>query len=270
MTITRCDLPDEDLITFAGGELQGARAEYVELHLSNCPDCQRRLEEFAAVDRLIASSGGGNDDPLHRTEIKVRIAELSTHPAGKASYNTWWKPASIVLALALLGYAFLPINSSLADFRLGRVFRFFEAPASVPADTQMDTTAAQSPGSGTLVPVTFDIVAPDLLPAGFKRIEQTRPSTDRIETLYRNADGLTMKLTQMPFTDANYGVSTSGSEVIPMDGIDVIIQSSPGAGTLFAAHWAYNDYVFSTRIEGDGLLQDTVQQIVAVIIKATS
>lgn len=268
MTILRCDLPDEDLITFAGGEMHGARAEYVELHLNNCPVCQRRLEEFAAVDRMIASSGRGHDDPIHRTEIKVRIAELSARPAEKASFNTWWKPVSVVLVLALFSYAFLPINSSLADFRLGRVFRFFEAPASVPADSGTDPTRAQSPGSGTLVPVTFDIVAPELLPAGLKRIEQSRPSTDRIETIYHSADGLNVKLTQMPITAADYGVSTAGSEVIPMDGVDVIIQSSPGDRTIFAAHWAYNDYVFSTRVEGDGLPQDTLQQIVAAIIEA--
>ena len=268
MTILRCDLPDEDLITVAGGELHGARAEYVELHMSNCPVCQRRLEGFAAVDRLIASSGRGHDDPIHRTEIKARIVELSARPAEKASFNTWWKPISIMLALALFGYAFLQINSSLADFRLGKVFQFFEAPVSVPADTQTNATSAESPGSGTLVPLNFDIVAPQLLPAGFKRLEQSRPSADRVETLYHDADGLPVKLTQMPIAAADYGVSTAGSEVIPMDGVDVIIQSSPGAGTIFAAHWTFADYVFSAEIGGDGLATDVVHRIVSTIVEA--
>lgn len=268
MTTQRCDLPDEELITYASGEMRGARAEYVELHLSSCPDCKRRLAEFDAIDRLIARSAPHGDDPVQRAQIKTRIAEMSARPDQRAAFDTWWKPALIVLAVALIGYAFLPINTSLADFRLGRVFQFFEAPSSVPADSKSDLSGTRTPGSSAMVPLTFDIVAPEHLPPDFERVKQSRPSPDRIETRYRNADGVNLRLTQMPIAAADYGVSKTGSEVIPMAGIDVIVQTSPMAGAFYAAHWAYGDYVFSTEIGGDGLTQRELQHVVAALIEA--
>ena len=72
--MTRCDLPDTDLIAYTDGELHGARREYVEVHLRVCTTCQARLEEIHETTRLLQRATPLTDDPDGRARIKARLA----------------------------------------------------------------------------------------------------------------------------------------------------------------------------------------------------
>lgn len=84
-----CDLPPEDLLAHAEGELQAARKEIVEAHLEVCPACKERMALYARVDRTLQEgtplAPGGlawKADAIARLEREA-VGRAGSLPEGK-------------------------------------------------------------------------------------------------------------------------------------------------------------------------------------------
>ncbi len=52
----RCNIPYEDLVTYADDDLDAGRLEEIRHHVAQCPSCQQRLEALKQVDTMLAES----------------------------------------------------------------------------------------------------------------------------------------------------------------------------------------------------------------------
>jgi len=64
-----CNVLGEDLIAYTDGVLQWEPLQ----HIRTCPHCQRRLSEYAEVDRLLRENLPVTDDPVGRAAIVSRL-----------------------------------------------------------------------------------------------------------------------------------------------------------------------------------------------------
>ncbi len=94
----RCDLPGEDLLACADGELRGARRELVEAALAAEPVCRRRLVSFQETGRLLRDGSPLVDDPTGRAAIRARLERI----AGQPSSTIQLRPTVAAGALPLL------------------------------------------------------------------------------------------------------------------------------------------------------------------------
>jgi hypothetical protein len=84
-----CDLPIEDLVAYAGGELRAARKEIVEAHLQFCPECRKQVVAFSEVDKVLRDAIPLVDDPAGWAEIKARLE-------WEASQRSHWRPLRVL------------------------------------------------------------------------------------------------------------------------------------------------------------------------------
>lgn len=117
-------IADQQLLSELDGELSGAKAKEVRMHLSECWRCRSRQQELeSTISGFIRSYQGMWDPKLPsatgpRALLKARLAELT---AGEVSETPrWlsfrsvfgWVPAAVVFTLAVL--AWLGVQSKMA------------------------------------------------------------------------------------------------------------------------------------------------------------
>ena len=79
MPTDRCNLPPDDLLAFADGELGGARLELVEAALATSPACRDRLAALERTGRLLRDASPLRDDPAGRAALRARLEQDATH-----------------------------------------------------------------------------------------------------------------------------------------------------------------------------------------------
>jgi hypothetical protein len=168
---------DEDLLLYAGGELEEA-PERVEVHLAGCELCRSRMEklqnglsEFSEVYRQHLSKGAPATEA--RAALKARM-ELDTRHAAKRSTFGWGAAAAAGLLLAIwLWPAHLPRSAVALDQR-ERPDLVLTPGATIPV-TQSEICAGGEPAA-PVVPVSLQQMV-------FERYGVTRPR-DQYEVDY--------------------------------------------------------------------------------------
>lgn len=78
-------LSDADLVAYDDGTMTAERQARADAHLARCSACQRRIEEFREVGRLIRETYPLVDDPEARARIVAQSrAELEARRSGRA------------------------------------------------------------------------------------------------------------------------------------------------------------------------------------------
>jgi anti-sigma factor RsiW len=91
----------------ADGELSPDQHARLEPHLATCPDCRRQLEEYQALDRLIARSSL----PV-REDFKAGVMAALPVVGWEARHpRTWRFPAAVCLLLAALAAVLVSFGS---------------------------------------------------------------------------------------------------------------------------------------------------------------
>jgi anti-sigma factor RsiW len=155
--MTRCDLPDTDLIAYIDGELHGARREYVDIHLRVCPDCQARLEEIHETTRLLQRATPLTDDPDGRARIKARLAAEAQRPPRHSSRLPLLiaLPALLLIIIGVTSITWAP-NPTEAAVSLRALIRRADPNAGPPAPSTV-LTRERLPGTAVLPPEQTNI-----------------------------------------------------------------------------------------------------------------
>lgn len=88
-----CTNGDQDLLLLAHGELSPLRGTIVQAHVSRCPRCQERMEQFVAVSRHVARAVRGTNSA---------VWTFPQRPARRRSRALLWIPIGVALAAAVL------------------------------------------------------------------------------------------------------------------------------------------------------------------------
>lgn len=247
-----CGLAEDYIVLYALDDLRGARREYVEAHISGCPECRRKVAEFQGLTRLLQQSVAVADDPLHRAHIKAQIA----HKAEKRqpAHRTLWKPALLAVLILALTFAFLDPELTQADFRLGRIFSIItepvrDTPRIIPSDRELPGT----PLTGLSAPqyetqeLPFQPIVPETLPLDLALAGESQPGSHELETLYANERGLTIRLSQGPTEDRDVSLSLTDMEVRYINGTEVLQLAGPD-GAVGGLFWGRNGITFTMLI----------------------
>jgi hypothetical protein len=111
MKTTDCDLPVEELVAYADGELAGRRREAVEAALRTSPACRRQVADVRAVRLLLRDGSPLIDDPVGRADTQARIAQEASRRA-----RPWRVPSAryaMPLVLLVLLLAGLPASAGV-------------------------------------------------------------------------------------------------------------------------------------------------------------
>lgn len=120
-------ISEEQLITFAFGELDGESANAVSTHVTNCTECSTTIALFHHARQILRA----DDSRMPRAEVIAKANKIFIQPAPQRQVsrtNFAWRPAftfaALILGLmALIGGAFLgavlnaPSDSSLSPVR---------------------------------------------------------------------------------------------------------------------------------------------------------
>ena len=120
-----CRQCNEDLTAFIDGELGGAGAEQMKLHLDKCPPCRAEFQELQGSAAFVeVNSRTLEPVPEIWNNLRSRIAEMPTSAGSHGFFRflvmNRWAPATAtlaataVLALGLWGY--LQSQASRAEF----------------------------------------------------------------------------------------------------------------------------------------------------------
>lgn len=261
------DLPAEDLIAYADGELRGARKEVVEAHLAVCANCRTRLAEFRQVDRALREGSPPLDDPAARAALRARIART----AARAERPVWPRVmralgAAVLVILAVIA---LPVSSS-ARGGIARFLRFdaFPAAAPRPAGRELSRPATRGvpPPVGSL---GFVAVEPARLPLGLALVERSAPHPARLELTYQNSAYLKVVIVQEPAATTSFWASAPNARTVWIDGAEVLWLQDPRPGTVSMLAWERGGVLFTLTpviAPAGGFLFEDARQVVAALL----
>ena len=232
------DVSEADLVAFADDELRGARREVVEAHVQACPWCRERLAAFRASASLVRSATPLVDHPVVVAMVRARLDEAERggvfprppRPALFALvllavvFAAW--PAASAAGFSL--ERFIRLGADEVSRMLPKGWDRPEppglegssgsaehwSPTRVPpaalggpdlgalpvggAGSGSVGLGGSGPGSGAAGEPSFAAVAPGDLPLGLTRVERSAPRQDRLQLVYRNPEGLGIRLLQAP------------------------------------------------------------------------
>lgn len=255
LRVTRpCRLQPEELIAYQDGTLPAGRREIVEAHLTACPHCQERLAAYREVDDIIQRHAIPVEDfEPWRADLHARLRREVVRRQGPSRWLKRMVPPRrpavarfLVVLLVLL--AVLP-PATQAGFPLGHFVRFAEVEIKqrLPLDEQRPVRhVAPSDPSG--VQPSFGFVAPAELPLGLVRVEQSTPSADRVEALYRNEAGVAILLTELPAATGMVTLEAIGTDLATVRGVDVLIVRDPRPDAVAALTWERDGVFFDVMV----------------------
>lgn len=268
---------EDDLVLYALGELEGKQKRHLETHLSLCPACRRRIDQYRQLRGDVAVLTNAGKVARKRDDLKQRIlaaAEAPQAPPGRPRREVWrWQPAlAIMLALAVV--VALASTSDVAGH-----FPFSQYIGFTPPEDRVDRSEhpanpAEPPGqslresleandSGQPVPRTRQ--APDELPLGLYRDGSYVLTNDAVAHYYRSREyGLEMVF---GIEDESQSSTRMGGNttVVRIHGIDVLV-SLGQAGDATGAIWVDNDIVHSLFVvRASGGLLVTSDMLLAVV-----
>jgi len=98
-------LADEDLVVWEDGSATGDRRRRIESHLATCAACQRRLEEFREVGRILRRHYPLVDDPKARERLMAELGGRERAAAGGEDVATtalpWLRAAGAAVRAGL-------------------------------------------------------------------------------------------------------------------------------------------------------------------------
>jgi len=109
----KCHRVQSQLAGYSAGLVQGAERQRLQAHLAECPSCRERLEQFRALDGLLAGDRTrAGDDFVRAVMLRVRVEAL---PRG-----LWWRMAlegvgPLVAAAAVLSLVAVVAYQGLAQ-----------------------------------------------------------------------------------------------------------------------------------------------------------
>lgn len=265
-----CDLPTEDLVAYADGELPAPRREFVAAHLRDCPACRQRLADFREVDRLLRAASPPLDDPAGRAALRARLAvEATRHSRPPRSRRVL---VAVPLLLALLIVSGIVSSRTEADWR--HVFRLATPPGratapagQAPPGTRVTGVQPATPGAG---PVAFPAVEPARLPFGLALAGQSTPHPERRELLYRSPDGLVIRLVQVP-ARGPLDLPDGQDRTITVGDTAVRWLRDPRPGAVSGLLWERRGVVFELLVlaaPAGGLPLEDARQIAAALMTA--
>ena len=248
--------PDSDLLAYLMDDLEGARAEYLAVHLRHCPHCRTRLDELRETLGLLQTLTPPNpDNHLHRAALKARIADAAASNAAPARSAGWrFAPAGVAFAaLLVLVIVSGPMIARAGVVSLNDILRVVPGlgdrdnmPQVIPDDYGGPPGERLGlPAGPTLDPAALPFVplVPPVLP-GENQLTATVATPDgRFHAIYNGDDGLELLVVQQPAAGVTIQSADEGvAEQI--DGIDVIIYQIPQIGVARLT-WAQHDVLFT-------------------------
>lgn len=281
LRVTRpCRLQPEELIAYQDGTLAAGRREIVKVHLAACPHCQERLAAFREVDDIIQRHA----IPLEAfDQMRAGLHERLRREAVRRQGPSRWlkrmvpprRPAvARLLVVLLVVLAVLPAATQ-AEFPLGHFVRFAEVEIKqrLPLDEQRPVRHV-APSDPSAVQPSFQPVAPAELPLGLVRVEQSTPSADRVEALYRNEAGVAILLTEQPAEAGMVTLDAIGTDLVTVRGTAVLVVRDTRPDAVAALVWERGETFFDLKVleaptgGNGGFKQADALQVVEALIEA--
>ena len=276
--MTRCDLPDTDLIAYIDGELHGARREYVEVHLRVCPNCQTRLEEIHETTRLLQRATPLTDDPVGRARVKARLAaEAQRAPRHSPRLPLLVAVPALLLVILTIVSLTWTTSPTEAAVSLRSLVRRMNPNGAAPAPSTV-LNADRLPGTPSLsLPstgaeqATFPTVVLPRLAGGLTLTSFTLTRSDYAELRYAGPNQLVISVAETP---ANKGASTyeDSDKLVVIAGTQVFWHINPIEKTaIVRAVWVRNGIEFRVdmlQAAGPGIPIPVAHQVIQQIIAA--
>ncbi|HVX29490.1 MAG TPA: hypothetical protein VHA53_03340 [Nitrolancea sp.] len=276
--MTRCDVPDTDLIAYTDGELHGARREYVEVHLRVCLSCQARLAEILETTRLLQRATPLTDDPDGRARIKARLAaeaQRQPRPARRLPMLVA-VPALMLIVLTVISLTWTtsPTQASMSLRSLIRRANLSAgpaAPSTVLTRDRLPGTAALSPDQTDIQQATFPTVVLPRLAGGLTLTSFTLMRDDYAELRYTGPNQLVIRLGETPAATSN-ATSEDSDQLVVISGTQVLWHLNRyDTSAIVNAFWVRNGVEFQLAMiqdAGPGVPVSVAQQIIQQIIAA--
>jgi len=274
----RCDLPDTDLIAYTDGELQGARREYVDVHLRVCPACQARLEEIHETTRLLQRATPLTDDPDGRARIKARLAaEAQRAPRHSPRLPLLVAvPALVLIILTVVSLTWTP-NPTEAAVSLRSLVRRIDpnvgspVPSTVLTEDRLPGKPSLPPASTGIERATFPTVVLPRLAGGLTLTSFTLTRSDYAELRYAGPNQLVISIGET-LANKSDSATQDSEQLVVISGTQVLWQVNPRARTYIVhAIWVRNGIEFNLlmlQAAGPGIPIPVAQQIIQQIIAA--
>ena len=239
---SNCDLPFEDLIAYADGELGGARLEYTEAHIRACEICRERLAAFEETARLLDEGTPHVDDPRGRGETKSRIHSVSArqystklpHVLTRRSWGQF-----VITALFIVGVIALSWPAATqAGFGLSDLLR-----GAIPGIQRVLPVGEEPSGTPPRDQELGPFVTPINLPPDLEQYHATGNGPEYLELRYRNDQGADLLLIQTTL-DTELEVYSSRTELAVVNGTEVLILPGSRPDMVARLIWERNDVRF--------------------------
>lgn len=248
-----CRLDPGMLVAYRDGTLPVGRREIVEAHLIACHHCQERLAIFDDVDRMIQTQAAPPAFPkLRREELHARLRKKASRQAGVRHYLLCLAPRShplarLIVALLVL-LAILPAATQ-AGFPLGRFVHFAEVEITqvLPLEAQNPVRHVAPAAPSTTSPL-FRTVVPADLPLGLMQVEQSRPNSERVETLYHSHDGVAILVAETPAETGQVTLDAITADLSIVRGTQVVYLRDPRPDAVSALFWERDGVFFDVMV----------------------
>ncbi len=276
----RCRLKPEELIAYQDGTLPVGRGEIVEAHLIACPCCQERIAAFREVDNIIRQLAipsaefeqgrAGLRDRLRREDSQRQRSSAWLMRAVPLRRPVFVRP----LVALLVALAPVPVTTR-ADFPLDTFVRSAEVEIKerLSPDEQRPVQHV-APSDPAVSRASFQPVAPAALPLGLVRVEQSTPSADRVEVLYRSEAGIAILVSESPVGTGAVTLDSLGIDLASVRDTDVVITRDTRPDAVAALVWERGDVIFNVLVieaptgGTGGFKQADALQVVEALIEA--
>lgn len=276
--MTRCDLPDTDLIAYIDGELHGARREYVDVHLRVCPACQARLEEIHETTRLLQRATPLTDDPDGRARIKARLATEAQRPPRHSPRLPMLiaAPALVLIILVVVSITWTTSPTEAAVSLRSLIQRAnpnttSPAPSTVLTNDRLPGNSSLSSPNTNIEQATFQTVVPSRLAGDLTLTSFTLKRPDYAELRYAGPNQLIVSLDETPSSKSDSTFEDT-AELVVVSGTQVLWYINPMSRTsIVHAIWLRNGIEFNLNLlqaAGPGIPIPVAHQIIEQIIAA--